>query len=56
MRTDLLALFLGIMLGNPTTRKAILQAGDKASDIIAKRLKEFNDSLVKEKEDDTQVL
>lgn len=56
MRTDLLALLLGIMLGNPSARKALLQMGNKANDIISKKLKELNDNLVKEKKDDTQIL
>ena len=52
MRTDLLALFIGILLGNPASRKSMLQLGEKANEIISKKIKELSDNLVKEKKDD----
>lgn len=56
MRTDILALFIGIVIGNPTYLKALMRFGEKANDTISKKMKELNDNLVKEKKDDTQVL
>lgn len=56
MRTDLFALFIGIVIGNPAYLKALMKFGEKATDAVSKKVQEFNKNLVKEKKDDTQIL